>query len=426
MKRIFIPIAIFLIYSLGLVQMTDAQTRNFVRTWVATAPETSPTTLMGNALKEVKESTVYFDGLGRPEQTVAKKGSLSSSGNTDLVTPAEYDVYGREIFKYMPYIAGTNDGSYKSNAIIAQGSYNSTFYSSQSENNFYTQTDYEPSPASRVLKVIAPGVNWAGSNRGVQTLVSTYETEGGTVRKWTVTDVSNDFGTYSSVSGQTYGNTALYIKVTTDENGNQVWEYIDWAGLTVVKKVWNTPSTYLMTLYIYDDLNRLRCVVQPAGTAGFPSTATLDEYCFRYEYDEKNRMIMKKVPGAAPVYMVYDTRDRLVFTQDGNLRANNQNQWLTTLYDNYNRIVLTGITTYNGTQTQIQSIVNTQTQTPLNPNTGIAVDLVLNGPINSSPASPLQAIRSITLDDNFMTADGITFTAEIVNGEEDQMEKQQL
>ncbi len=54
-------------------------------------------------------------------------------------------------------------------------------------------------------------------------------------------------------------------------------------------------------------------------------------------------MIMKKVPGAAALYMVYDSRDRVVLTQDGNLRTSNK--WMFTKYDALNRPIYTGIYT---------------------------------------------------------------------------------
>jgi len=50
---------------------------------------------------------------------------------------------------------------------------------------------------------------------------------------------------------------------------------------------------------------------------------------------------MKKVPGAEEVYMVYDARDRLVMTQDANLRM--LNKWMVTLYDALNRPIQTGL-----------------------------------------------------------------------------------
>lgn len=78
---------------------------------------------------------------------------------------------------------------------------------------------------------------------------------------------------------------------------------------------------------------------------------------YLYQYDALNRMIGKKIPGAEWVYMVYDDRDRLVLTQDGNQRS--LNQWSFTKYDFLNRPVLTGIRdTVPLTQAQMQQVVD--------------------------------------------------------------------
>ncbi len=70
----------------------------------------------------------------------------------------------------------------------------------------------------------------------------------------------------------------------------------------------------------------------------------------RYTYDSKRRITQKQLPGAASVYLVYDNRDRLVFTQPGSLRS--AKQWLFTKYDASDRPVLTGIYTADSTLTQ--------------------------------------------------------------------------
>ena len=69
-------------------------------------------------------------------------------------------------------------------------------------------------------------------------------------------------------------------------------------------------------------------------------------------------MSVKKLPGVAPVYMVYDKRDRLVMTQDGNLR--DSTKWLFTKYDRLNRPVMTGLHHNNVviTRDSMQSLVN--------------------------------------------------------------------
>ena len=70
-------------------------------------------------------------------------------------------------------------------------------------------------------------------------------------------------------------------------------------------------------------------------------------------------MVMKQLPGADAVYMVYDKRDRLVLTQDGNLRTGNK--WMFTKYDALNRPVMTGIYDHgvNIDQDSMQSIIDT-------------------------------------------------------------------
>lgn len=87
-----------------------------------------------------------------------------------------------------------------------------------------------------------------------------------------------------------------------------------------------------------------------------------DELCFRYEYDTRHRMIIKKVPGAAEVWMVYDNRDRLAYTQDGNMRT--KSWWLATLYDNLNRPVQTRMLTYNGGRNALQNYADGLTSSP--------------------------------------------------------------
>ncbi|MFM8912742.1 MAG: RHS repeat domain-containing protein, partial [Flammeovirgaceae bacterium] len=81
------------------------------------------------------------------------------------------------------------------------------------------------------------------------------------------------------------------------------------------------------------------------------------------KYDARRRMTHKKVPGADWVYMVYDGRDRLVMTQDGEQRK--QKQWLFTKYDALNRPIMTGIYTHNATldQAGMADLVNTSTTT---------------------------------------------------------------
>ena len=65
---------------------------------------------------EVLTTTQYFDGLGRPIQTVQKKASQSG---LDMVQHIEYDAFGRQQFSHLPFTQGS-DGQFKDNAPTQQ------------------------------------------------------------------------------------------------------------------------------------------------------------------------------------------------------------------------------------------------------------------------------------------------------------------
>jgi len=426
---------------------------NFVRIFEAQEPYTSVSAFDAaasgtNGYQHVKQTTDYLDGLGRPIQTVARQASAGSSPK-DVVTPSIYDAMGRVSVQYLPYLqttASASDGLFKTNAFAEQDYFYKNVYKDANnqlmlpgEQAFYSRTVYEPSPLNRVSKQFAPGNTWAGSynpsspggEKAIQQLYRVNTAEDA-VQIW---DVGYDALSFTGnelpdnlnlpVKRSAYGAGTLFKNVTIDEAGNAVVEYKDKAGLVILKKVqigtiasdYSGYSGFLCTYYVYDDLGRLRFVIPPraveliSGSSWSISTAIANELCFRYEYDQRNRMRAKKVPGAGWVYMVYDVRDRLVFTQDANMRA--ANQWMATLYDRLNRAVITGILTYSGNLDALQTAVNTQTATPGSPNTSLLVDLVLDNP-NTSGVH--QAMRSISMEDDFETTTSGEFTAELVAG----------
>src|SRR4051812_17377489 len=68
---------------------------SYIRTWDASSPQLNPDTLAARSFKDVKQATQYFDGLGRPVQTVIKQGSLISGGTAyDIVSANVYDSFG--------------------------------------------------------------------------------------------------------------------------------------------------------------------------------------------------------------------------------------------------------------------------------------------------------------------------------------------
>jgi RHS repeat-associated protein len=335
--------------------------KSYVRTWDAVKPGLDGTSISNNQiLKDVKQGTLYFDGLGRPLQTVIKQGSLATgSSATDIVGMVEYDQNGREQFKYSPYSeASSNDGSFKLDAFSRQSTFMTSQYGGQGETFFYGQTNFEASPLNRPEKITSPGNSWTGAGRGVENKYWV-NTSTDDVKIWNVTDNSGSLGSYAITGAYAAG--LLYKNAAVDEHGKQVIEFKDKDGKMILKKVQLTATAdggtgtgytnWLCTYYIYDAMNRLRCVVQPEGVKTLTtnswqltSSTLLNEQCFRYEYDERDRMIIKKVPGAGEVWMVYDGRDRMVLSQDANLRS--AGKWMYTTYENgLNRPVSTGLWT---------------------------------------------------------------------------------
>jgi RHS repeat-associated protein len=332
---------------------------NHVRTWDVVKPETNASNIVvTNTLQQAKIMTQYLDGLGRPLQTVVKQGSQATGSSAyDLVNPVVYDEFGRAQLQYLPFAANTtggntsvSDGLFKTNPFQQQATFMTAQYGGQGETYFYSKTEFEASPLNRPTKTMAAGDNWVGANRGVGTKYW-MNTATDDVKKWDVTNVSQDFGTYT-MNGY-YPAGELTKIVTVDENGKQIIEFKDKSAKVILKKVQlyatadngsgSGHSGWLCTYYIYDDLGNLRAVLQPKAVEnGWTlTTDVLNELTFRYEYDGKNRLIMKKIPGSDPEYMVYDSRDRLILVQGYQLRL--QHKWLYTKYDALNRPIVTGI-----------------------------------------------------------------------------------
>src|SRR5579859_5761325 len=78
---------------------------NYIRSWEAIAPDTTAANFTTTtALTHSLMTTRYFDGLGRPIQTVTRNGSYPTGGSSvDLVAAQTYDAYGREQRKYLPF-----------------------------------------------------------------------------------------------------------------------------------------------------------------------------------------------------------------------------------------------------------------------------------------------------------------------------------
>ncbi|MBB6240457.1 hypothetical protein HDC90_005134, partial [Pedobacter sp. AK013] len=302
---------------------TPSTNQNYISTKIFKQPGIDPNNLSGRSICEVNETIQYFDGLGRPLQTVQVQGS---PGFKDIVQPVAYDAFGREQFKYQPYAAQTGTtGNYRTAALADQLSfYNSPTAGVKATSYPFAETVFEASPLNRVLQQGAPGADWQISAG------HTFKTDYGTnaqdeVKLWIVNNAGN--GAAASV----YGPGKLYKTILKDENwkpadvkAGTTEEFKDFEGRVVLKRVWETDSKSLSTYYVYDDLGNLRYVLPPAVNENGQATLStfdesqtvFDQFIYGYRYDGRKRLVEKKIPGKGWEFMVYNKLDQVVMSQD--------------------------------------------------------------------------------------------------------------
>ncbi len=319
----------------GTTTASTTDSQNFIRS-ITLRESYSEASLSESDLSNLKhlENIQYFDGLGRPRQTIQV---AASPKGYDIIRPIVYDEFGRNARQFLPYVATQKNGAF----ITSDTTSCKTFYSNGTLAGHLADakpialTNFDNSPLNRVTKQYGVGQAWHSANKYVKT---EYLTNTSTINSW-----DEDGGNLP------YPAKSLYVIQTTGEDGSITREYKDKQGKDVLKESVNGNET-LQTYYIYDDFGLLRTVVPPL--AGSPNDT---ELCYFYTYDGRKRMISKKIPGAEPVYMVYDKRDRLVLSQDGKMRHENANNYLFTKYDALNRPVMTGIITITGLIETIRS-----------------------------------------------------------------------
>ncbi len=349
-----------------------------VRVYEATTPEKDANSLIGKAPLQTRQTTQYFDGLGRPIQTVVKQGSPLGF---DVVSPTVYDNLGRVQYGFLPFVSTqtpggsetTNDGEFKLNPFQQQKAFYQVQLSGQNQTFFYGKTDYDGSPMNLVAKSYQPGNSWVGSNVGTAITYDFNKVEEN-VHVW---EISSSTTIPSTTSTQVYETGKLSRMISEDEKGKKLITYTDLSGNTILKKVQdqdgsslsNEHSGWACTYYVYNDFNQLRFIITPKAVDWLNNNnwnltnTVVEELCFRCEYDERGRVIVKKQPGIGESYTVYDKKDRVVLTQEANLdKFQNSNistsTWMFSLYDEFDRIVATGLLANNRTRQSLQDDIN--------------------------------------------------------------------
>ncbi len=309
----------------------------------------------------------YVDGLGRTIQQIKVRATPNAT-RRDLITPMQYDLFGRSAREYLPYYtdSATQTGFFRTQAVSNQNDRSNAIYG---DVYAYSENQFEFSVLSRPIKKSSPGTPWRMGSGKEQDFSRRPNTVNDGVRVFTLD--SNGY----PLSSSAYSANLLWVEIGDDEDDKRVVQYTNRQGELVLKKVQNTASPdgaghtgWLSTYYVYDDLGQLRVVIPPNAVqaleaGGWLSTtstsaAFANELYFRYTYDDRGRMIEKRVPGKGLESMVYDNQDRLVGYQDANMAAGTPKKWLYTKYDALGRVVMTGLVNSDLTRASIQATLD--------------------------------------------------------------------
>ena len=319
----------------------QSQDQNYIRT----------RTMTNEAGTEYIETIQYFDGLGRPVETVQKG---ITPNKADLVSLLEYDAFGRESNAWLPGVAAGNNGAFIADPKAKiKASYGN-------DTNPYARTDYEASPLNRPEKQFGPGQNWHANGKGVKTEYLTNATSG--ELSCACYGITSD-GKLKKTGN--YGAGQLYVVKTTDEDGCVSYEFTDKLGQVVLTRQMSGANPH-NTYYVYDDFGKKRFVLSPSASDALASDSpgwdlnnqTLKDYAYIYKYDSRLRCSEKKLPGADWIYYVYDKADRLILTQDGKTRAESSLKWIFNKYDTFGRVIVTGILHDSRTFAALTSFLN--------------------------------------------------------------------
>ena len=338
---LFLPIMV--------IGQTPTQTENYVKS--KTYKQATTTSIATPTPAQAIQNITYFDGLGRPIQ---QNANAQSSTGKDIITHIEYDAFGRQPREYLPFastqnnMAIVNGNSLKASTILQ-------YQTQYGDSIAFSQKLFENSPLNRVFKQGAPGNDWSvNGNHAIRFEYQT-NTVQDSVRYFTVNSSwDSGKGLYeipTSLSVNTYPNLQLYKTITKNENwvsgnNNTTEEFKDKEGRVVLKRTYNNSVKH-DTYYIYDQYGNLTFVLPPeVDTKQNISSSVLENLCYQYKYDNRNRLVEKKLPGKQWEFIVYDKLDRVVatgpalspftnFTSPGNVG------WIITKYDSFSRPIIT-------------------------------------------------------------------------------------
>ncbi len=338
MKKL--SLTIFAIIILIFQVRTQSQGENYIYT---TVPHEAVQTISDLDLlpQSQKTSSIsYFDGLGRSKQEISQ--GLSPKGK-DIVKPIVYDSNGNRLKDYLAFATNGSAGNLVSSVLGRQEVfYNSAHRVSHTQYAF-SEVKLDNSPIRRVVEKSSPGTQWNindGHTANSNVVINTADE----IIHWSI-------GSYGQlVYNGNYSANRLVGYEVIDENGTISQVFSIASGLEVLSRR-KLENEWIETYSVYNAKGQLRFIIQPQGIEHFRNAGltvqqaltgdVFHRFVFIYKYDNKGRVIKKKIPGAHWIEYYYNDLNQVVLIQDGNQKLANDFSYKK--YDVHGNIIMTGI-----------------------------------------------------------------------------------
>ena len=273
----------------------------------------SETILSSSASRKTKEY-IFFDGLGR--ETLKATNAISNNGEFAY---SYNEITGEQMVtrNWLPVTGNLAVANLGIDAIIQMSS--AQYYDN------YAFEDSEYDAAGRLKRQHKAGQAWK-----TEPVMMNYVTNAANdVIKYSVTSpddpVLDDDGYYNAGT--------LRGERVVNEDGVTVTTFTDAFGRKILERRGTGNDTY----FVYDGFGRLTFVLM----SDYPNSLDLDTDAYQYRYDLNGNMLMKKLPGCAPIEYIYDPDDHCISVQDGELRKKGLYRF--SLYDCLGRLAVQGL-----------------------------------------------------------------------------------
>ena len=279
------------------------------------------------------DEVVYYDGLGRPVETVRRGATPSGQSVVSLL---EYDGAGRPVRSWRPVVG---DGSF-----MPAGAVSAAAEALYGDSHAFTTTIYQKSPLETVEGTVRPGDVLASSPATVKRYVN------GSAREFLAYRFGVDDGG-TLVNNGPWPDGMLAAEKSVDEDGRTLIVFTDEHDRTLLERRLADAGVYADTYFVYDGYGDLRYIVPPPaadvlatdrnyGASWDTAFAAVDDYCYYYEKNIFGHVTLFKQPGREAVVYRYDAGNRLTLIQDGNQRQ--ASKWTFSFSDRFGRDAASG------------------------------------------------------------------------------------